>query len=316
MPEKRIAWSTIWISMIAAIVAAASFTPSSAADDVGSVMAPAGSERAAGWTAERMQKATMRGIADVDPASVKGEVTAMEPAKDPSAGVGKSGDRAGGNLYQKPLFWVGKLFYTTPDGDFQCTAQFISPQVILTAAQCVRDSETGDFYTDFVFALQYKDGKYLKTYGYKCAATKNAWVQPGNERYAFDYATILVDANSASGYFGTHNSYPADAYNEAVLTAYVGGVADGGVIQTFKGPVKVFDDGTVGIKHGSSANFGGAAGGAIVGAYSEGADPNANYVISVDSFAYNDEPGIDYGPYLDDKFKSLWDYTENNCEEP
>ena len=40
----------------------------------------------------------------------------------------------------KPLYWAGKLFYRTPDGDYVCSAQFISPNVILTAAHCVRDS--------------------------------------------------------------------------------------------------------------------------------------------------------------------------------
>ena len=99
------------------------------------------------------------------------------------------------------------------------------------------------------------------------------------------------------------------------MTVYAGGIADGAVIQTIKGAVDVQEDGTVAIHHGNEASFAGAAGGAVVGKFSE-AGGDANYVISVDSFAYNNKPGTDYGPYLDDNFKSLWDYTENNCEEP
>ncbi|MCB1488544.1 MAG: trypsin-like serine protease [Bauldia sp.] len=316
MTNKCIAWPIRPIFAIAAVAVAGSFTPSLAADDIGSAMAPSGGERSAGWSPDRMQRATERVIPNVDPASVKAEIAAMDSAKDPSEAVEKTGERGQGDLYQKPLKWVGKLFYTTPDGDYNCTAQFISPNVILTAAQCVRDDKTGDFFTDFVFALQYKSGKYVRAYGYKCAATKNAWVQDGNERYAYDYATILIDGESESGYFGTHRAWPANAYPEAVMTAYTNGIADGGVVQAIKGAVTLYKDGVVGLNHGNKADITGAAGGAFVGSYTEGPDRNGNFVISVDSFTYGDEPGVNYGPYLNDDFKSLWDYTENSCQNP
>ena len=201
MAWERFKWSVSSVFMLVAIVVTISSKPSLAAGDIGSVMAPAGSDRAAGWTGERMQRAKPRQIPNVDPASVKGQLMQTGPATETPASSAENGERAGGNLYKLPLFWVGKLFYTTPDGDYQCTAQFISPQVILTAAQCVRDSKTGEFYTDFVFALQYRDGKYTKTFSYKCAAANNGWVQPGLERYAYDYATILLDAELTDGVF-------------------------------------------------------------------------------------------------------------------
>ena len=49
-------------------------------------------------------------------------------------------ERKAGNVVEKPLYWAGKLFFETPDGDYVCSAQFISPNVVLTAAHCVRDA--------------------------------------------------------------------------------------------------------------------------------------------------------------------------------
>ena len=70
--------------------------------------------------------------------------------------VGSFTLQAAGNPYLTPLKWSGRLFHTKPAGrDFGCSAQFIKPRVILTAAHCVRDRMTGIWFKDFRFALQY-----------------------------------------------------------------------------------------------------------------------------------------------------------------
>jgi len=52
-----------------------------------------------------------------------------------------------GNPAVAPLKWVGLLvFQNAKKQTFSCTAQFIAPKVLLTAAHCVRDNTTGEWY--------------------------------------------------------------------------------------------------------------------------------------------------------------------------
>ena len=72
--------------------------------------------------------------------------------------------------------------------------------------------------------------------------------------------------------------------------------------------------GIVGFRHGSRADQAGISGAAFIGAFSQAEKSNeGNYVLSVDSFSFRDEPGTNYGPYLDSSFKDLFDYVERGC---
>jgi V8-like Glu-specific endopeptidase len=65
-----------------------------------------------------------------------------------------------GNPAVAPLKWVGLLVFRNAKGDtFSCTAQFIAPKVLLTAAHCVRDNITGEWYdtNKMFFFLQYQN---------------------------------------------------------------------------------------------------------------------------------------------------------------
>jgi Trypsin len=282
-----------------------------------STSAPSGGDRAAVWTPSTLERAALAPRPNVDPSQVRA-ASRDRAARQATPGTTPSNDVAGterqaGNVLQKPLYWAGRLFFKAPDGDYVCSAQFISPRVILTAAHCVRDSDTGEWYKDHVFALQYNAGKFTALYPYDCMATKNGWVQPGFEKYLYDYAMILVDKPSRTGNFGTEWGWQGE-YSDAAKIGYPGGVDDGEVIQVEKGPI-AFVDGVVQMKHGNTADQGGSSGGAWIGKFSdaEGND-DGNYIISLESFGYDEEPGVDYGPYLDENFKSLWDYVENGCK--
>ena len=50
--------------------------------------------------------------------------------------------------------WGGKLYFTTPDGDYVCAAQFVSKNVVLTAAQCLQDDKSGDYYDNMQFVQE------------------------------------------------------------------------------------------------------------------------------------------------------------------
>lgn len=305
---------------VVALATAPAFAQST--DGNSSASAPSGGNRSStAWTPSAMGRAVLAPRPNVNPDDVRSAARSRAavpdkpgttPAADLAANAGTK-ERKAGNVVEKPLYWAGKLFFREPDGDYVCSGQFISPNVVLTAAHCVRSDETGEWYKDFIFALQYNNGDYGAIYSYDCVATRNAWVQPNFEKYLSDFAMIRVDNPSKTGNFGTHWGWRGE-YNEASKIGYPGGVADGEVIQVEHGPIS-FVDGVVQMKHGNQADQGGSSGGAWIGDYSnaEGSD-DGNYVISVESFGYDEEPGVDYGPYLDANFKDLWDYVENGCK--
>jgi Trypsin len=279
-----------------------------------------GGNRTAGWTRSAMEAAKQAELPNVNPDAVRTAVRrlrAARPAGEPGGTTEEDlapagGERMSGNVKNKPLYWAGKLFFTKTDGDYVCSAQFISKNVVLTAAHCVRDSDTGDWHTNFAFALQYENGKYSHVYGARCFSTLAGWVSQDDSHWTYDFATILVDSPSETGYFGTRWNWAGD-YDSLSKIGYPTSMEDGEVIQVEHGPVTI-QDGIVEMHHGNMKNQGGSSGGAWIGGYNDGSGDDGNRVVSVQSFSYEGVEGYGYGPYLSDSFRKLWQFTENDCK--
>jgi hypothetical protein len=127
-----------------------------------------------------------------------------------------------GNPAIAPLKWSGLLLNKDAiekNGqkyNVSCTGQFISPTVVLTAAHCVRDNDTGVWYdrNQMYFLLQYQNDDFSQVYRPVCVSHFDAWWpkamdstnQQGRNRalqnrMQWDYAMILVDRPSSIGYF-------------------------------------------------------------------------------------------------------------------
>ena len=308
-----------------AAVAAASvmFCAMSAAqadDSIGSARSTTGERAIDHWTPEAMSAAAQVPKPNIDPSTIKPPPDAgrsgMAPGGLPSAVSEEAAkmqhERAAGDVNQMPLVFAGKMFFSKPDGDFTCSAQFISKNVLLTAAHCVRDDKSGDFWKNITFFLQYDKGRASAKYGQKCVATFNGWVQPGPEKYLSDFAMILVDGDSRTGWFGTQWNWQGE-YKNANKIGYPSGVDQGETMQIVGGPIMV-DSGLVQMKHGDPNKQQGSSGGAWIGDYDTQGDANKNHIISVESFNFADQPGVDYGPYFDDRIKKLYDYVSNGCQ--
>jgi hypothetical protein len=266
-----------------------------------------------------MREAAPMPLPAVDPNEVRArpKKRSMNP---PTSGSSEAKDvasrlaRYSGNPSSMPLKWVGELFFNKPGkGRFRCTAQFVSSNVILTAAHCVRDEESGQFYKDFRFALQYNEGKFSHLYGYKCVASKNGWVRHDASHWDWDYAMLLADQPSRDGWFGTQWNWRG-RYDRATKIGYPGGILNGEVIQVDSGPLTFTDDDEeiARLVHGKPQKQGGTSGGAWVGDYST-SDNQKNHVISVSSHTRGNDETVIYGPYLDDSFKDLFNYTARGC---
>jgi hypothetical protein len=206
-------------------------------DSIGSAQAPAGERAGDHWTPEAMSAAAETPKPNVDPSTIKlppgSGRSGMNPGALPSevskAASDMKHERAAGDVNTVPLIFAGKMFFSKPDGDFMCSAQFISKDVVLTAAHCVRDDKTGDFWKNITFFLQYDQGKASAKYTQKCVATFNGWVQEGNEKYLSDFAMYLVN-DSKTGWFGTQWDWEGykERHQDRLPRRRIGGWGDPG----------------------------------------------------------------------------------------
>jgi hypothetical protein len=253
-----------------------------------------------------------------------------------------------GNPSLAPLKWVGMLINRAataknPNAQFQCTAQFIKPNVLLTAAHCINDlsghpTPQGYDLTKQTFVLQYQNGEGSQTLKTKCALTSPGWQFPSNyaslavaEQDAairaagqHDFAMILVDGTSATGVMPYDLDWKGK-WTAATRVGYPGDILSGQIVQQSRGIVFFVD--SIPMFPGESlpnlvahwqplAGFtSGSSGGAWVGNYNSGESARNNFLIAVTSFQNVSFPGVEFGAYLTAaEFNPLLAKVENGCQ--
>ncbi len=203
-----------------------------------------------------------------------------------------------------PYGAVGHLFFTTPQGNFQCSASVIRSSVIATAGHCVADG-AGNYYSNWLF-IPAQNGS-LEPYGswtWASASTTSAWWGGGgtvpNEQ---DDAVIVLaqkkyhgalhNIGDITGYFGyEYNAGAPNALSQLGYPCNLDSCSDpvATYTQAAQGPNNNYVWGT--------ASFGGASGGPEVQDF--GIAPSGtpaetlggNIVVSSTSFTYT-ASGVD-----------------------
>jgi hypothetical protein len=267
------------------------------------------------WSTQRLQDATAMPVPVVDPGtgqSIKGgnaRSQAVSPAPDAALPSGVSG-----NVATRPLYWAGKLFFAKSDGSGYCSAQFIAPGILGLAAHCVRDEESGAWYTNFLYVHGYDRGKGRKL-STECAAAYDGWLAKDDTKWVWDYAMIKVRGGDNLGHFGTQWGWWGQ-YNTVPKIGYPQDIERGQVIQVEFGKlIEGRMPGIVGLVHNNPRNQEGSSGGAWIGKMETAGDSSdSNYVISVTSHYLGDDKTSSFGPYWDENFLNLMNYTSRGCQ--
>ena len=167
------------------------------------------------------------------------------------------------------------------------------------------------------FLLQYQYNDYSGSYRPICVSRFDGWRREDDARYQWDYAMILVDRPSLTGYYNFSLGW-SGKFKAATATGYPGALLGGQIIEKVRGsfaglPPGVNMPNEVALNHGEVKFTQGSSGGAWVANFSQSEDADHNIIVSLSSFVRNDALGLSFGPYLTSDFRRLLEYTTNGC---
>jgi hypothetical protein len=205
---------------------------------------------------------------------------------------------------QQPTSTHGKVFFTLGGVDYVCSGTALlsgNKSVVWTAGHCVNEGP-GDFATNWEFVPAYKDGSApLGVYVADDLITSSAWANSGDFSYDFAAAvvgtsggTALTDRVGGRGItFNYNRSQTYTSYGYPAAPPFTGER-----LWTCNSTLQRSDSGanppTMGI--GCDMTGGSSGGGWIVG----------NNLYSENSYGYDNQPNVMYGPYLGDVAQSVY----------
>jgi hypothetical protein len=265
-------------------------------------------------------------------------------------------EASSGNPAFAPLIWVGMLVIPNPtpkapNAITLCTAEFITPTVVLTAGHCLQDllesvNDAPDAparqWPDIKKAVFYRQYQNDNGYGFKivCGLSNPKWVLPSNVRsmksadktaavndaLQHDYAMLLVDNPNPSGgmpyaldwkgkkgtSFAVRVGYPSAILDSAIVQQVPGSVFFANIIP---GPYDAMPNEVVQWGPSVEATEGMSGGAWITNFDTSGKAPGANTLIAVSSYSNARFPGASFAAYLRaEEFNPLLNSVSNGCK--
>jgi hypothetical protein len=246
------------------------------------------------WTAERMQQAK--------PAAQRFGEAPGQARKQGS--LPWTSEEITTPYTQAPTSTHGKAFFTLGGNDYVCSGTALlsgNKSVVWTAGHCVNEGP-GAFATNWQFVPAYKDGSApLGVYVAENLFTPTAWRNAGDFSYDLGAAvvgpaggTALTDRVGGRGIaFNTSRSQTYQSYGYPAAPPFSGERLWRCTSALQTSDTSANPD-TLGI--GCDMTGGSSGGGWIVG----------SNVVSVNSYGYNNQPDVMYGPYQGSVAQSLY----------
>jgi len=271
--------------------------------------------------------ANFAGAADAGADKTRDFATAASKSRQIQLAQNETDLSSTGNPSTAPLKWSGLLVNTDlvrVDGSKYVTTrtgQFISANVVLTAAHCVQDPTTGTWFDPgkMYFLQQYQNSDYSQAYRPICVSRFDGWFPDSGgmlqHRFQWDYAMIHVEGQSQIGHFNWEvNS--VEKYHRATMTGYPGALLKGQIIQQANG--SLYRDSSrqnvLALRRPDHPNLTqGTSGGAWVVNFSRNEGTMYNLVVSVSSHFKSSSADVMYGPYLTADFHNLFGYVSRRC---
>lgn len=262
--------------------------------------------------AERAGEVTSSLFGTVGPGSLGPDVD-LGPVLGPgeAAGAPETTAAQAGSGAQDPAAspHVGKIFYSTAEGDFVCSGNLVesaNESTVSTAGHCVVDG--GEFVDNLVFAPAYDHG--VSEHGLWAAeelTTTAAWAESGDFEQDAGFAVLETrDGRTAAEVVGEASPIVFDQPRDLFFTAYgypAVSPYDGESLHRCQGQAQ--DDPYGSSTHGIPCDMtGGSSGGPwFIG---DGPDGAQN---SVNSYSYRDDPDTMYGPYFGPAVEDVYTYA-------
>ncbi|MEC3664983.1 trypsin-like serine peptidase [Bacillus subtilis] len=203
------------------------------------------------------------------------------------------------NAGEAPYESGGKIFFTVGEGDKAQdkygSAQFVGHcQMVLTAAHCVRDNETGNYYNNLCFIKGFKLAEDKTVEGKKFvieqAMTTDKYV--GKFDIAYDYAFCRTKDSSPT-WFGLQTGIPHEKLH---AIGYPSNFGEGKVMQGVDGTKSTINNGVVRMKN-NPMRHGNSGGAWIANLCKDGCQGSSqNLVVGLNS-AHDDETA-ELGPFF------------------
>ena len=204
------------------------------------------------------------------------------------------------DIGRMPFSAAGKLFFTRDGNDYVASAEvFQKNNIVLTAAHCIQDKNTGNLCENFLFERCYNEGVAAENLTFKTVALKEFW--KSKKEWKWDYGLAILNSNSNAKSVLTYSTENAMGKE---TTAF------GYPVNYYGGKKMVYVDGSI-----SAGNYSGTMllnGDKMRGGCSGGAWvlKGSSTVIGLNSYGPVSEK-VDYmgSPVLDEYFDSLYQYV-------
>ena len=229
------------------------------------------------WTPERKKAAIPASRTDMG-ANAADTLTAQPDGSN----VAPTTDPKQADMSQMPFITGGKLFFTLDGVDYVASGNiFMKNNLLLTAAHCVQDDNTGHLAENFVFERCYTGELSTEDFTFRTVALKENWYTEKDNKWDYAIENLLGRTVTAMG-------YPTDIF-------------DGAQMMYITGSVDERPDSWM-IRGGKLSN--GASGGAWV-------LEDGETVVGLNSFNGTTAKGVAYmgSPKFDAEFDKLYNYV-------